>query len=260
MENILTSKSADNVNSIVRAGQVLTCLSSGINRVSKISENLQLSLSTIHRLLKTLESIGFVVQDPSTSTYYLGPSIFGLAKNLTESHQFLISIALEHMEHLRDLSGETVSLTIQHGLQRIHLKEIASKKELKVAVGDNFALPIYAGSAGKLLLSEQDAQELKTILEKIQLIPIGPNTITDKHILLQELKEARRQGFSTSRSEVIEGAAAISVPVKGYFCPVALSVIGPEDRFLPKIMAALLDLKNTAMLISSKLGLEKNNR
>ncbi len=246
-------KNANNVNAVVRAGQILTCVSSGINRVSKISENLQLSISTIHRLLKTLESIGFAIQDPGNNSYYLGPAIFGLSKNLTESHQILISIALNHMENLRNLSGETVSLTIRHGLQRIQLKELPSKKELKVAVGDNFAVPIYAGSAGKVLLSEQDEEELKPILKRIELIGIGPNTITDKDMLLQELKKVRRQGYATSRGEVIKGTAAISVPVRDYFCPVALSVIGPQDRFLPKIMTILEALKNTAIHISSKL-------
>lgn len=246
-------KNANNVNSVVRAGQILTCMSSGINRVSKISETLQLSISTTHRLLKTLESIGFAIQDPNNNSYYLGPAIFGLSKNLTESHQILISLALKHMEHLRDLSGETVSLSIRHGLQRIQLKELPSKKEIKVAVGDNFAVPIYAGSAGKVLLSEQDQRELKPILERIELIGIGPNTITDKDILLQELKKARTRGYSTGRGEVIRGAAAISVPIRNYFCPVALSVIGPEERFLPKMMMISEDLKNTANLISSKL-------
>jgi DNA-binding IclR family transcriptional regulator len=157
------------------------------------------------------------------------------------------------MEHLRDLSGETVSLTIQHGLQRIQLKELPSKKELKVAVGDNFAVPIYAGSAGKVLLSEQEETELKPILERIELIGIGPNTVTDKDTLLEELRKTRRQGYSTSRGEVIKGTAAISVPVRGYVCPAALSIIGPQDRFLPKMKTILEELKNSAILISSKL-------
>jgi IclR family KDG regulon transcriptional repressor len=248
-----TSKNSNNVNSVLRAGQILHCLSSGINRISRISENLQLSFSTIHRLLKTLESIGFAIQDPSNNSYYLGPSIFRLSKNLTESHQFLISIALKHMEYLRDLSGETVSLTIQHGLQRIQLKELSSKEKLKVAVGDNFAVPIYAGSAGKVLLSEQEELELKTILDRIELVRIGPNTVTDKDTLLGELKEAKRQGFSMSSNEVIKGAAAISVPVRGYVCPAALSIIGPEDRLLPKMVTILEELKNSAQLISNTL-------
>lgn len=248
-----TSKNSNGVNSVVRAGQILHCLSSGINRVSKISENLQLSISTIHRLLKTLESIGFAIQDPSNNTYHLGPSIFRLSRNLTTSHQFLISIALKYMEQLRELSGETVSLTIRQGLQRVQLEEFPSKRELKVAVGSVFAVPIYAGSASKVLLSELDERELNGILQKIELSSVGPNTITDKDILLRELEKARKQGYSTSHGEVIKGAASISIPIRDYFCPAALSVIGPEDRFLPKMITILEELKNSAMLISSKL-------
>lgn len=248
-----TSKNSNNVNSVVRAGQILHCLSSGINRVSKISENLNLSISTIHRLLKTLESIGFVIQDSTNTSYYLGPSIFRLSKKLTESHQFLISIALKYMEKLRELSGETVSLTIRQGLQRVQLEELPSKRELKVAVGSVFAVPIYAGSASKILLSELDENELNRILEKIELSRVGPNTVTDKDTLLEELKKARRQGYSTSRGEVIKGAASISIPIKDYFCPVALSVIGPEERFSPNMIAVLEELKNCGIQIADKL-------
>jgi len=248
-----TSKNSDNVNSVVRAGQILHCLSSGINRVSKISENLHLSISTIHRLLKTLVSIGFAIQDPSNNSYYLGSSIFRLSGNLTTSHQFLISIALKYMEQLRELSGETVSITIRQGLQRVQLEELPSKRELKIAVGAVFAVPIYAGSASKVLLSELDKKELNGILEKIELSRVGPNSITDKATLLKELEKVRKQGYSTSHGEVIKGAASISIPIKNYFCPVALSVIGPEERFSPNMTAVLEELKNCGIQIADKL-------
>jgi IclR family KDG regulon transcriptional repressor len=241
------------VNSVVRAGQVLTCLSLGINRVSKISKNLRLSTSTTHRLLKTLESIGFAIKDPSNNSYYLGSSIFRLSRNLTTSHQFLISIALESMEQLRELSGETVSLTVRQGLQRVQIEELPSKKELKVAVGAVFSVPMYAGSASKVLLSELDEKEINGILNKIELTGVGPNTITEKATLLKEVEKVKKQGFSTSHGEVISGAASISIPIKHYFCPVALSVIGPEERFSPNMMAVLKELKKCGLQIADKL-------
>lgn len=248
------SKNANNsVNSVVRAAQVLTCLSLGINRVSKISKKLQLSISTTHRLLKTLENIGFAIHDPNNNSYYLGSSIFRLSRNLATSHQFLISIALDCMEHLRDLSGETVSLTIRQGLQRVQLEELPSKKELKVAVGAVFSVPIYAGSASKVLLSELDEKEINGILDKIELTGVGPNTITDKAALLKEVEKVRKQGFSTSHGEVINGATSISIPINHYFCPVALSVIGPEERFSPNMMAVLKELKKCGVQIVDKL-------
>ena len=71
--------------------------------------------------------------------------------------------------------------------------------------------------------------------------------------MLQELRKVRRQGYSRSCGEVIKGAAAISVPVRGHVCPVALSIIGPENRFAPKMIAILEELKNSAKLISNKL-------
>jgi DNA-binding IclR family transcriptional regulator len=67
------------VNSITKGADILRNLSEGIDRISDLSKNLQLSKSTAHRLLKTLEISELVMQDPITRRYYLGPLILKLA-------------------------------------------------------------------------------------------------------------------------------------------------------------------------------------
>jgi DNA-binding IclR family transcriptional regulator len=157
------------------------------------------------------------------------------------------------MEQMRQMSGETVSLTIRLGLQRVQLEELPSKKELKVNSGVAFAVPLFAGSAGKVLLSELKKKEARSIIKKIELDRIGPNTMTDKADLLKELKKVKKQGYSMTFGEVIQGAASVSIPIRGYFCPVALSVLGPEERFFPNMEAVLEELKSCGIQISEKL-------
>ena len=52
------------VNSLMRGGHILKSISRGENKISKISESLNLSKGTTYRLLNTLRELGFVFQDP----------------------------------------------------------------------------------------------------------------------------------------------------------------------------------------------------
>jgi DNA-binding IclR family transcriptional regulator len=164
------------------------------------------------------------------------------------------------MKYLRDLSKETVVLHIRIGLERICLEELQSLETIKYTSGKGFIAPIYTGSAGKILLSELDENELDLLQKNLHLDRIGPNTITDKKALLKELKIIRKQGYATSFGERIQGSASISVSVENYICPVALSLLGPDNRFSLKVMMGFLkEIKDSASRISRKL-METNQR
>jgi DNA-binding IclR family transcriptional regulator len=170
------------------------------------------------------------------------------------AHQSLIVSAYEEMKYLRDLSRETVVLHIRLGLERICLEELESLENIKYTAGKGFTAPLYTGSAGKVLLSELGDDELQLILKHLTLVRVGPNTITDKKVLLKELEKVRKQGYATSFRERLPEGASISVPIRGYVCPVALSVLGPGNRFSPKIMMEVLkEMKKSAAKVSAKL-------
>jgi DNA-binding IclR family transcriptional regulator len=242
------------INSIARGADVLRCLSTGVDRISDISERLALSKSTVHRLLKSLENSEFVIEDRMRRRYYLGPLILNLSSKPIVAHQRLVISAFSEMKRLRDLSRETVILHIRAGVERICLEELQSLENIKYTAGKGVTAPLYIGSAGKVLLSELDAFELDFLLDNVDLKPLGPNTITDKQELLHELERVREQGYATSFRERLPEGASISVPVKGYMIPVALSVLGPDNRFSREVMMEIVEeIKKGAANISSRL-------
>ena len=228
------------VNSVYRAAEILSLLSAGKNRITDIGKELNLSKSTTHRLLKTLENCGFVFQDPISHQYFLGHLILKLSSNPLTTHQNLIVCAYDEMKRLRELSGETVTIHIRIGTQRICLEEMQANQNIRYGVGRGSVSPIYAGSAGKILLSELKESERNDLLRNIQLTRVGPHTITGRKTLQQELDKIKKQGYAISSGETLEGAISISVPLRGYICPVALSIFGPKFRLGPRIM----DLKD----------------
>jgi DNA-binding IclR family transcriptional regulator len=240
---------------IKRSAKILELLSQGTNRLVDLSRGVGLSKSTTHRILRSLEAVGFVNQNRSSHYYYLGPKILNLASNPTIGHQNLVACAFEQMRFIQSLTRETVTLHIQVGTVRMCLEEIPSFQEIRYSAGRGTAAPIYTGSSGKILLSQLNDKDLQDLFEKLRLTPVGPNTITDKKTLLNEIYKARMEGYATSFGERIEGSASISVAIEGYVYPLALSVLGPQSRFpLSAMMAVLGELRKSAKEISRKLG------
>jgi len=246
------------INSIARGADVLKSLSGGLDRVSDISERVNLNKSTVHRLLKSLEKAEFVIQDPVTRRYYLGPLILNLSSKPIIAHQNLIVCAFEEMGSLRDLSRETAVLHIRAGLERICLEELQSPESIRYTAGKGVTAPIYTGSAGKVLLAELEEAEVQFLLGHLTMVRIGPNTITNKKDLLKEIEKVRRQGYATSFRERLPEGASISVPIRGYITPVALSVLGPYNRFTQKVMMDVLkEMKRSAARIALRLSESK---
>ena len=168
------------------------------------------------------------------------------------AHDQLIICASDDIKHLRDLSGETVSLVIRVGGERMVLEELPSNQPIRFTLGMGAVAPIYVGSSGMVLLSELAKSDLEVLLKSVKLVPLTPNTITDKEALIKKVEETRKQGYATSFGTQVPAAAGLAVPIKGYLMPVAMCIYGPENRFA-NIMNCLKDLKESAGRISSKL-------
>ncbi len=242
------------INSIARAAEVLKCLSNGVSKLTEISRRLDVNKASIHRIMKTLENKGMISQDPSTRRYYLGPLIQVLAENPMAVHQIVVQLAVSEMERLRNQCGETVVLQIRRGGQRLILEKTASNQAIRYSPDKRDTAPIHAGAGGKILLAGLDKMQLTSLLDRLELIKVGPKTVTNKDKLISELEEIRVQGYAITYSENVDGAASIAVPLLNYSCPIALIIIGPEDRIKENSTAILKELKASAAIISDKIS------
>ena len=238
-------------HTINRGAQILTALSEGYNRLEDIYVKVGLSKSTTHRLLRVLVSSGFAFQNPLNRNYYMGPLIVKLSSNLSASHQMLILCSLEELRKLRDITRETALLVIPAGDQRMVLKEIPSEQSISFTFGEGRTMPIYGGSSGKVLLSQYSTDDLNRILDQVDLSSANTGFVIDRTILRNSIDETREKGFAITTGEVLIEGCGISVPIEGYLCPAALSIIGPKGRFKP--MAILDELRNASARISDKL-------
>lgn len=247
------SRNSSIVKSVIRASDVLKSLADGTEKLTDISNRLNLNKTTTYRLLKTLVTSGFVVQDSVTRRYYLGPLVVCLASNPNIAHQRLIVYAFDDIKYLRDLSGESVNLQIKVGAQRVVLEELVSGQNVRYTRPKGYVLPLHVGSGGKVLLSELPDAEKQMILSGTKLVAMETNKIIDKEALENELKRIKREGYAVTCDETMQGGVGISVPIKDYVCPATLSIYGPKERFQNRLMDFLQELKESADRISRKL-------
>lgn len=255
--NNVSEEENNQTGSIYRATKILISLSNGTHSLTDIAEQCNLGKSTVHRVLKLLEQSQLVVYDPIERRYFIGPLVAKLSSNPETTHSYLIMCAIQEMNRLSQISEETVTLDIMVGIQSFHLYEVPSKYDLKVTqeskrIGPPYTL-LYAGASAKVLLSLLDDKVLKVVLNNLQIDPLTDNTITDRDQLLEQIQEVRQQGIAVSYGEKMPGVLAISVPLKNYPVPAALSVVGPEYRLKPGLETVSREIRISSLRVSEKI-------
>ncbi|MGZ4031551.1 MAG: IclR family transcriptional regulator [Tumebacillaceae bacterium] len=240
------------VRAVERALDILLCFSGTETELglSEISKRLGLHKSTVHRLLASLESKGFIRRHTSTEKYRLGWSVLELVSNVYQSDD-LSSIVLPVMTRLRDLLGETISLYILSGNERIRIQAVESNQPVRRVANIGKRLPLYVGASGKVLLAFSNVQ-----LEAILNDPSFPAEL-NKTEFLAALQQTRDQGYAVSIEEREPGAAAVAAPIfsRGGEIVAALSVSGPADRFTPESVERMADaVRKSASVVSKMLA------
>jgi IclR family transcriptional regulator, KDG regulon repressor len=109
-----------------------------------------LDKSTASRLLALLCDRGLVARDPATRRYEPGPSLLLLGTRVLDG-SMLRATAHSHMQRLRDLSGETVTLQLRVGLQRVCIDGVESLQLVRRVIHIGEANPLYIGVSGKVI-------------------------------------------------------------------------------------------------------------
>jgi DNA-binding IclR family transcriptional regulator len=169
----------------------------------------------------------------------------------------LLTLSMPHLEALRDLTDETVSLHVAVGNSRVCIAEFVSHQVVRMAMGVGRVFPLFAGAAGKALLSGMGDSAVDEILgSETKLVLPGSNTVVTAARLKRELMVVREVHYATSDGETVSGAAAIAAPVFGpRGVEAAINIAGPATRWTRNARQEVLPrLLGTAATISEHLG------
>ena len=235
------------VRAVERALDILLCFTDESDLgLTELAIRVGLHKSTVHRLLASLEGKGFIIRDPASEKYKLGYRVWELSANLMQSDDMSVML-LPEMERLRDVVGETISLYIRDGHERIRIQAVQSRQAVRRVAPIGARLPLVVGASSKILVAYANKATQDELLEEI-VWPEGMN----KKTFSEQLKHTLDTGFATSIEEREPGAAAVAVPIYNRTGQVvaALSISGPANRLTADKMKEQADIiKESAKLM-----------
>jgi len=247
MMSDVSATDTGSVQVITRAAAILNAIaeSRGGRTIVQLAGHTGLPKSTVHRICRALEQVGYVHIDATTGRRELGPGLLRLAvigrrdlRVLLEPYLAGISDALNETVDLAVLDGGDVLFVAQHPAPRRELMAIAR-------VGVHF--PAYSMASGKVLLAQLPADDLRLRLPR-GLGPTLDGKPKSQQELLQELEAVRATGLGYEREELRRGICAVAVAVidvDGRAASIAVPM--PTARFYEsqeKVAAALLSLRD----------------
>jgi len=243
---------ADNsVQSLERAFSLLEVLSKypkGVQLATLTAET-GLNKSTIHRLLASLISLGYVTQDEVTRQYRLTIRLFEVGSKALRDID-VVSVARPYLLEIGNRLGEVVKLSVPVGSDVVCVYiEDNSVNAVKVEnrLGDRS--PMYRTSSGKAILADLSDDEIRNIWDASDIVQKTPKTITKFNVLMDEIQMIRQRGYAFDDEEHEPGICCTAISIQDYAGRIqgAVSIAVPASRASndPKspINEALVDLR-----------------
>src|SRR6266404_5353796 len=186
------------VKSLIKALRILDALGdcpSGLG-ITQLSETLKAPKSTVHRLIATLETVGYTVFDPPTAKYMLGTKLARLGEQL--SHQSsLLTFGVPILEELTRECGEASHLAIMEGTEVVYISREESKEPMRISFAMGHRAPAYCTALGKAFLAGLSDTEIRMLYANVRKLERRtPRTQTKLPQILTEITAVRREGIA----------------------------------------------------------------
>lgn len=219
--------------------------------LTDLARRLGVSKVRVFRFLRTLLTLGYVLQDSETEKYRLSYKLYHLGQALADTTD-LLREARPTMVELRDATGFTVSLSqMEDGGMRI-LDMVRTEQPVVIITRPGALLGFHSSAQGKVALAFGGATLPAGALQRWTTA-----TVTDPTRLMAEVARVHDQGWAEAPDQTLPGVTAISAPVfdmTGEFIA-TLTVAGPTTTIgSPPQPAIVTVLVTAARKISTNLG------
>lgn len=202
----------DFVEALARGLDVIRVFSitSPVMTSAQVAVKTGLARPTAHRLLLTLQSLGYARNDPSG--FSLTPRVLDLGMAYI-SARGIWDIARLHMEELVRITDQSCSLSQLDGSDTVYVARVAVPKILSMTVNVGTRSPARSTSMGDVLLADLTDHELHHTLNMPSLSTLKARLSRTNEELSVVLPQVRQQGWAISDERLSFGVRAISVPI-----------------------------------------------
>lgn len=222
--------------------------------VTQIAGQLGVTKGSVHRHLHTLVERGYLVQNPATSRYTIGPKSRVLARLAPETD--LVQLADGPMRALREQLGHTVVLSEMTPRGALVVAKYSGKSPIEIGVRSGSELSFHASAQGKVMLAFAPRPFQQRVLAR-PLAVFTDKTVTSLARIEKELIDIAKRGYASAPEEAMLGINAVAAPIfdNQDACIASLAIVG-SIQFLPGKPKAsdLTALIEASQQISRKLG------
>jgi IclR family KDG regulon transcriptional repressor len=249
------------IQSVDRALTILEMFSEGTEELGilDVSDRMELPKSTVHGIIKTLVTRGYLVQNVDTKKYKLGIRLFELG-NIVSKGLDIKEKAAPHLKEAFNQTNETVHLVRFENNEAIYVDKRESDSAIRMYSQVGRKAPLHCTGVGKAILAYLDKDVQKSILFSTEMEAYTEKTILDKSQILEELDRIKERGYATDDEEIEMGLFCVAAPIFDFNGRVigSVSTAGPKFRFTEeKISVAKNCIREAARKISEEMGLQK---
>ncbi|MEN3285677.1 MAG: IclR family transcriptional regulator, pca regulon regulatory protein [Solirubrobacteraceae bacterium] len=179
--------------------------------LADVARTIGANRASTRRSLLGLEALGYVRSDGRL--FSLTPKVLSLGYGY-RSRLALPEVARPHLQRLMEETGEFSSLSVLDGDETVCVARVAPPRIMNVAMPVGTRLPAYATCVGRVLLAELPAQELDAYLDRVELRPLTPATLTSPGKLRAELSRVRHRRWALVDQELERGLRSAAAPVR----------------------------------------------
>ena len=188
----------------------------GAAGLMEVSETLQLNKSTAHRILTSLQYLGYVRQRSRDGKYELTLKLVEMSEKIM-ARLDVLEIVRPHLRKLMEKTGETVHFVKREGTDAVYIDKVTStRNSIQMVSRIGSRIPLYCSGVGKALAATFSQEEIEDLWNRSEITSRTPHTITDYQKFLYVLEEVRRRGYALDNEENEAGvrcvAAALDLP------------------------------------------------
>ena len=179
--------------------------------VREITNDLDLSKSTVHKHLNTLVDHGYLTK--RGEQYLLGLMFYNKGEYVQAERRYF-TVAREIVAELEDEVNEDVEFVVEMAGRGMIVCE---SNDERIRYGgslqfqhEGLYFPLHTMAAGKALLAEMSNDRIRELANRQGLPAYTDETITTIDGLIAEVEATREQSYAISREEFTEGLCAVS--------------------------------------------------
>ncbi|MFC4626128.1 IclR family transcriptional regulator [Daeguia caeni] len=202
------------LRSVARTIAVLSAFQSARHPLSltQLATASGLDRSATQRIVHSLLKLGMMTRDPEDRGYLPGLRILDMAHDFIRLNPML-QRANPVMLELRRRVRERVDLSLFDDIRVVYALRMPSKHEVFSATIVGHAVPTYCTAGGIAILSRLPDEQIADIVNRSDLTPFTPYTITDLDGVMEQVRATRQRGHSVLCRQLLPHEVAMGAPI-----------------------------------------------